>query len=173
MLVEKISIMKVMKLYFSFFALISVILLTSCEATLAPAYDQAIVDKVTVSSDLAMQFFAAVDEGTESDTFTAREPIYNQLIGAFESLKLHAKARPVPDDAAMEKINAVLDSKGSNPVAGDYPSAFAFEQIADTFTKMKHTDREKGLNPIIIMAFKGQIEIYLDQAITYESFLKR
>ncbi|MCG2419230.1 hypothetical protein K8089_09365 [Aequorivita sp. F47161] len=165
--------MKTIKLHFSFLALLSILLLTSCEATLAPAYDQAIVDKVTVSSDLAMRFFAEVDEGTDSISFPVREPVYNQLIGAFESLKLHAKARPVPSDGATKKINALLKSKGSNPIAGDYPSAFAFEQIAETFQRMKQTDREKGLNPIVIEAFKGQIEIYLDQAMTYESFLKR
>ena len=67
----------------------------------------------------------------------------------------------------------MLASKGSSPIAGDYPSAFAFEQIAVTYKKMKETDRERGLQPIVLQAFKGQIEIYLDQAITYESFLKR
>ncbi|MEM0518150.1 MULTISPECIES: hypothetical protein [Aequorivita] len=165
--------MKVIKLHISLLALLGVFLLSGCEATLAPAYDQAIVDKVNVNSDLAMRFFASVNEGTESENFSLREPVYNQLIGAFESLKLHAKARPVPDNAAIEKINALLRSKDSNPIAGDYPSAFAFEQIAVTFAHMKKTDREQGLNPILIEAFKGQVEVYLDQAITYESFLKR
>ncbi|MAP80045.1 MAG: hypothetical protein CL526_03040 [Aequorivita sp.] len=153
--------------------LLSFLFFSSCQVTLAPAYDQAIVDKVTVNSELAMRFFAQVDGGTESDTFTLREPIYNQLIGSFESLKLQAKARPVPENAALDKINALLASKGTSPIAGDYPSAFAFDQIAATFAKMKNTDKTQGLKPVVLEAFKGQIEIYLDQAITYEGFLKR
>ncbi len=165
--------MKSIKLQFSFLAIFSIFFFTACEVTLAPAYDQAIVDKVTTSTDLAMRFFAQVDGGTDSESYAEREPIYNVLIGAFESLKLQAKARPLPESAALDKINAMLASKGSNPIAGDYPSAFAFEQIAVTYKKMKETDREQGLKPIVLQAFKGQIEIYLDQAITYESFLKR
>ena len=173
MLVEKTGTMKTTKLYFSFFALFSIALFSSCEATLAPAYDQAIVEKVTASSDLAMRFFAEVDGGTEKDSFTVREPVYNILIGAFESLEIQARARPVPKNVAIDKINEMLQAKGSNSITGEYPSAFAFERIAETFTKMKETDRQNGIKPLALQAFKGQVEIYLDQALTYESFLKR
>lgn len=165
--------MKSIKIYFSFIAVFSIALLSGCEATLAPAYDQAIVEKVTANSDLAMRFFAEVDGGTERESFTVREPVYNILIGAFESLEIQARARPMPKNVALEKINEILAAKGSNNVTGDYPSAFAFEKIAETFKKMKETDKQNGIKPIALQAFKGQVEIYLDQAITYESFLKR
>jgi hypothetical protein len=131
------------------------------------------VEKVTHNSELAMRFFAVVDSGTNRESFSLREPIYNDLIGAFESLELQAKARPVPENIALEKINELLQAKGSDAVSGEYPSAFAFGKIAETFRKMKETDREKGLKPLALQAFKGQVEIFLDQAITYESFLKR
>lgn len=173
MLLSKISIMKSIKLHFSFLALFGIALLSGCEATLAPAYDQAIVEKVTASSDLAMRFFAEVDGGTERESFTVREPVYNILIGAFESLEIQARARPIPKNVALDKINEMLAAKGSSNVTGDYPSAFAFEKIAETFKKMKETDKQNGIKPIALQAFKGQVEIYLDQAITYESFLKR
>lgn len=153
--------------------LVSFIILSSCQATLAPAYDQAIVEKVTESSDLAMRFFSEVDGGVESESFSNRQPTYNILIGAFESLKLQAKARPVPNNVALDKINKLLQSKGSGAITEEYPSAFAFQKIAETFAKMKETDKERGIKPIAIQAFKGQVEIFLDQAITYESFLKR
>ena len=165
--------MQSIKFHFSFIAFFSITLFAGCEATLAPAYDQAIVEKVTESSDLAMRFFTAVDGGTDSESFIARETTYNVLIGAFESLKLQAKARPVPQNVALEKINELLQAKGSSAISGEYPSAFAFEKIAETFKKMKQTDRESGLKPLALQAFKGQVEIFLDQAITYESFLKR
>ena len=163
--------MKFPKSYFSFLIVLGFIV--GCKATLAPAYDQAIVEKVTHNSELAMRFFAVVDSGTNRESFSLREPIYNDLIGAFESLELQAKARPVPENIALEKINELLQAKGSDAVSGEYPSAFAFGKIAETFHKMKETDREKGLKPLALQAFKGQVEIFLDQAITYESFLKR
>jgi hypothetical protein len=148
-------------------------LFTGCQATLAPVYDQAIVDRVTENSNLAMRFFAELDEGTDVAGFRQREETYNVLIGAFESLKLQAKARPVPKNVALDKINELLQAKGSSGISGDYPSAFAFGQIANTFIKMKQVDRDRGLKPLALQAFKGQVEIFLDQAITYESFLKR
>jgi len=153
--------------------ILSMALFLGCQVTLAPAYDQAIVEKATESSELSMRFFASLDEGVDAATFINREAIYNQLIGAFESLKLQAKARPVPSSMALDKINALLEAKGSGGITEDYPSAFAFGEIADTFRKMKTTDRTNGVKPMAIQAFKGQVAIYLDQAITYESFLKR
>lgn len=173
MLVEKAGTMKSIKLYFSFYGLFGIAMLSSCEATLAPAYDQAIVEKVTASSDFAMRFFAEVDGGTERESFTVREPVYNILIGAFESLEIQARARPAPKNVALEKINEMLEAKGSNTITGEYPSAIAFEKIAETFKKMKETDEQNGIKPLALEAFKGQVEIYLDQALTYESFLKR
>ncbi len=165
--------MKFPKLYFSFFALFGIALLFSCEATLAPAYDQAIVEKATASSDLAMRFFAEVEGGTEKESFTARQPVYNVLIGAFESLEIQARARPVPKNMAVDKINEMLQAKGSSAITDEYPSAFAFGKIAETFKKMKETDAQNGIRPLALQAFKGQVQIYLDQALTYESFLKR
>jgi hypothetical protein len=149
------------------------VLFAGCQTTLAPAYDQAIVNGVTENSELAMRFFAEVDGGTEKESFATREPVYNILIGAFESLKIQAKARPAPKNGAIDKINEILGAKGSATIFGEFPSAFAFEKIAETFKKMKDSDRQNGIRPLAIQTFKGQVEIYLDQAITYESFLKR
>src|SRR5690606_1922305 len=165
--------MKSIKLYSSFFALFTIVLLSGCEATLAPAYDQAIVEKVTASRDLAMRCFAEDDGGAEKESFTAREPVYNSLIGAFETLEIQARARTIPKNVAIDKVNEMRQAKGSNSITGEYPSAFAFEKIADTFKKMKDTDKQNGIKSLALQAFKGQVEIYLDQAITYESFLKR
>ncbi len=165
--------MKSLQIHLSFFTLLSVALLLGCQATLAPAYDQAIFEGVTKNSELAMQFFAEVEGGTESDFFFVREPTYNKLIGAFESLKIQARSRPIPNNKAVERINKMLRAKGSEVSQEAYPSAFAFERIAETFRKMKEFDSEDEMNPEVIETLKGQVEIYLDQAITYESFLKR
>ena len=165
--------MKSLKLNIYPVLLVFLLAFGSCQTILAPAYDQAIVDGVTENTELAMRFFASVDGGTATEDFTLRENTYNVLIGAFESLKIQAKARPVPKNVAMEKINKLLQAKGRNAISGNYPSAYAFEQIAETFKKMKQADAEQNLRPLALRAFKGQVEIFLDQAITYESFLKR
>lgn len=161
------------KRFFPLPILLTFLVLSACQATLAPAYDQAIVQKVTESSDLAMRFFAEVEGGTQTTDYPVRENTYNTLIGAFESLKIQTRARPMPDNKALEKINGMLQTKGSEGISDPYPSAFAFERIAETFRKMKKYDKEGDVNADVITSLKARVEIYLDQAMTYESFLKR
>ncbi len=153
--------------------LIGLLSALGCKTLLAPEYDKAIVESITTTSEKTMSFLASVDQGTSNSDFSERENDYNELIGAYDSLKIKAKARPIPKNTATKKINDLLQSKGSDPISGEYPSGTAFEKISETLQKMKVTDKANGLKPTAVMAFKGQIEIYLDQAITYESFLKR
>lgn len=149
------------------------ITLFGCQATLAPAYDQAIVDGVTENTELALRFFASVEGGTVTEEYKLRENTYNVLIGSFESLKIQSRARPMPDNEAVNRINEMLRDTGREAIHENYPSAFAFGRIAETFRKMKEFDSEGPMNVEVIESLKGQVEIYLEQAITYESFLKR
>lgn len=147
--------------------------LSSCKTQLAPEYDKAIVAGLTDATQKTMYFFATMEEGTTAETYTDRAISYNQLIGAYDALSLQAKARPVPDNVATKKINELLQAKGSDPLSSNYPSAFAFTKISETLKKMREVDQAGRIKPFALQAFKGQILIFLDQAITYESFLKR
>ncbi len=42
-----------------------------------------------------------------------------------------------------------------------------------TMEKMRDTDKSQGITRTEVAAFKGQIEISLDQALTYEKALER
>ena len=160
------------KSIFSFAILLSLISISSCSITLAPEYDRAIVEKTSSVTTETLMLFAEVSGGTTKDSFEKREPTYNQLIGSFDALNLQSKARPIPN-VSLDRLNQLMKQKGMENISGDYPSATAFKEIALTLEKMKETDELSGLNPTIVAAFKGQIEIYLEQAITYETFLKR
>lgn len=160
------------KKIFPLILLIGLISTVGCKTLLAPEYDKAIVETVTSTTEKTMSFLAKVSEGTSNSNFSERENEYNDLIGAYDALKIKAKARPIPNNIATKKINELLGTRG-NSLSGDYPSAFAFEEISKALKKMKDTDNTSGLKPIAVQAFKGHIEIFLDQALTYESFLKR
>ncbi|OIQ22969.1 hypothetical protein [Lacinutrix sp. MedPE-SW] len=152
---------------------LSLCLLSSCRAALAPEYDKAIVQNLTETTSKTLQFLASVSIGTNAETFSSRENKYNELIGEFEMLKLLARARPLPKNNVTQKINKILASKNGPTNTDDYPSAFAFNRIVQNLNKMKATDKKTGLNTTVVQAFKGEIVIFLDQAVTYESFLKR
>lgn len=133
-----------------------VILLTACATTLAPIYDKAIVDGLVTSNTKLMEHFASTSSGITKDTFYKREKTYNSLIGSFDGLTIQAKSRPIPKNDG-----------------GNAPSATALEGVSKTIVKMRDTDKKQGVTAMEVAAFKDQIVIYLDQALTYESFLKR
>lgn len=152
--------------------IMSLTLLQSCRVSLAPEYDRTIVEKSSNLSSETMMFFAEVYTGTVKESFEKRESNYNKLIGSYDALSLQARARPIPD-ISIKKLNDLLKEKGIETASGDYPSAVAFKEISMTLIKMKETDQKTGLNSTTVAAFKGQVEIFLEQAITYETFLKR
>ncbi|WP_055437570.1 hypothetical protein [Lacinutrix algicola] len=162
-----------LKTYKSILIVFNFLLFASCKTYLAPTYNQVIVDKATEATTETYLFFATVTGGRDKDSYSRREDTYNTLISKFETLNLLAKARPIPSNKTTQRINNLLAERNSLSSSNDYPSAFAFNRIVENLVKMKETDQSSGLNPIVIEAFKGEIEIFLDQAITYESFLKR
>ncbi|MEO6638743.1 MAG: hypothetical protein ABIN25_10715 [Ginsengibacter sp.] len=155
-------------------------LFASCTVSLAPKFDQGIVDNLSSSSAQVFQLLAEVSSGTLPADYPLRATKYNSLIGTIESLKLQVNARPVPNNKIVDKIvtktNARLTQKGATTLisASDLaPSATALGEIIANLTKMKETDQKQGLRPLEVQAFKGNIVLYLDQALTYEKFLNQ
>lgn len=156
------------------FSVTAWLFLSACVTTLAPNYDKAIVDALTSTNQQLMEFFASVSSGTEKDSFDEREQSYNTMIGSLDALVIQANARPIPKNKVTEKVNEVLAKRGVQILeSDDAPSASAMTEISKTMTKMRDTDKKQGVTEFEVRAFKGQVVIYLDQAITYETFLER
>jgi hypothetical protein len=150
------------------------LILNACTATLAPGYDKAIVDGLTSTNISVMELFAAISDGTKKDTYSERDAKYNLLIGHFDALELQARSRPEPNDKLIQKANKLLLKRGVPlPDSSDVPSAHALNTISKTISKMKVIDKSQGITATEVQAFKNQVSIYMDQALTYESFLKR
>ncbi len=154
--------------------LLFVLLLVGCATQLAPNYDKAIVDGLTSTNVKLMEHFASVSSGTDKGTYSQRADTYNNLIGNLDALVIQAKARPMPDNKVIKKVNEYLGKRGQNIMGVDVaPSATALEKISETIVKMRDTDEKQDLTTVEVKLFKGQTLIYMDQALTYESFLKR
>ena len=148
-------------------------MLAACTTTLAPEYDDRIVERLFAVSERLMAQLAALAEGTEAETFGSREGHYNGLIGAIDALALQVRARPTPDNAAVERVSEALRERGIDLVDDDVPTAVALDRISDTLARMRETDRGQGITAMEAAAFRSQIVIYLDQALTYETHLRR
>lgn len=150
------------------------LLLSACITTLAPNYDKAIVDGLVTTNQKLMEFFASTAAGTTKESFAERRKTYNGLIGSMDALVIQAKARPIPKNKITQRVNEVLEKRGIQVLEDDdAPSATALEKISATMVKMRDTDKKQGVTAFEVLAFRGQVVIYLDQAITYESFLER
>lgn len=160
----------------------------SCAVSLSPRFDQTIVDNLSKSSVETLQLFAATSNGTTSADFNKREEKYNDLIGKLEALSLKIQARPMPNVKLLDKIvakaNASLKSRDSlrNNTSGMgsfiaatkiAPSVTAINQIVKNLTKLRDTDKAQGVTKAEVTLFKNNVILYLDQALTYESFLNK
>lgn len=149
-------------------------LLASCATQLAPLYDKAIVDGITTANREAMTLFASLSAGSSRDSFAERADNYNRIIGSLDALEIQARARPTPKTSTLEAVNNWLEKRGLPAVSDDdVPSATALNRISATLKKMRDTDRKQGVTATEVQAFKNQLAIYMDQAITYEAFLQR
>lgn len=149
--------------------------LGGCAAALAPSYDKELVDGLISNNTAALEFLASLSLGTTKETFESqRKEKYSIIIGRFDGLAIQAGARPVPKNNVTEAINGFLSKRGAS-ISGDTdaPSAHAIAQISVTFSKMRNTDAKQGLTVVEVQAFKNQVVIYMDQALTYERFLER
>ena len=152
----------------------------NCTVSLAPKFDQGIVDNLSSASAQVFQVLAETSSGARPAEYPLRAEKYNSLIGTLEALQLQVNARPVPKNKTVEKIiakaNERLTQRGISTMTsvGDVaPSATALEQIIANLTKMRDTDQKQGLTPLEVQAFKNNIQLYLDQALTYEKFLNQ
>ncbi|MCP4344284.1 MAG: hypothetical protein GY795_02010 [Desulfobacterales bacterium] len=84
--------------------LVSLIFLTGCIATLAPQYDKAVMDGLTISNAEVMGFFASVSGGTKKDSFDQRKEKYTNIVGRFDALEIQAKARPIPKNKITDIV---------------------------------------------------------------------
>src|SRR6476619_5554639 len=123
----------------------TLLIATSCAVSLAPRFDQGIIDNLSTTSIEVFQLLSEVSEGTTNAEFGKREEQYNEVIGKLEALALQINARPVPDNKTVDKIiikaNSNLQKKGSTLISVNEtaPSAKALKNVTANVTKMKQT----------------------------------
>lgn len=152
------------------------VVLVGCATQLAPPYDKNVADGLVTASSDAMSLLSEASTGTKPEDYHKREGKYSDVIGKFETLAILAASRPMPKNNFIEKVNESLQQRGVITLADDSdmpPSVHAIKKVSEAFELMRNTDRVQGITATEAKAFKGQVAVYLDQAITYENFLNR
>lgn len=151
------------------------IFFASCKAQLAPHYDKAVAQGVRDISTLTLEFFSSSDGGLLYENIETSNKSYSRIIGLTESVIVQSNTRPIPDNKAIKKINQQLAKKGLNllDVSKELPSTEALRNVLKQINKLKETQGIRDVSALEIRTFKGNILISLDQALTYENYLKR
>jgi len=154
---------------------VSIVSLCGCAVHLAPDYDKTIVDGLTSANVGLMELFASASGGTSKEAFSEREERYNKLIGLLDALRLQSSARQVhqPLLSQLFPSKAGTAAEPQENESPKPPSTNSIGLMVKTITKMRDTDKKQGLTNVEVAAFKGQIEISMDQALTYEKALER
>ncbi|QHG64383.1 hypothetical protein [Pseudomonas putida] len=145
----------------------------ACTTQLAPLYDQALVEGLTAVNAKTMELMASAAGGTTEETFTDREKQYNKVIGGLDALALQAAARPAPINSLATVINTSGHTSDASGEPQVIPSATALMETSKTVSHMRELDKKRGVTAFEVQAFRGQVLIYLDQALTYEAALER
>jgi hypothetical protein len=149
--------------------------LAGCALRLAPSYDRSIVDGLARANEETMTLFASLVSGVAKDTFAKREPIYDELVGRYDALRLQAQGRPAPQTSASAALFLGNDAQAQQRIADATaaPTPAILASLIRTMTMMRETDRKQGLQPIVVQNFKREFEISMQQALTYEKALER
>jgi hypothetical protein len=116
---------------------------------------------------------ASAVDGTTKETFANRENQYNNVIGSLDALALQTAARPAPTNSLATAINGIGRESGMTGNSHVIPSSTALKEISKTVSRMRAIDKKQGVTSFEVQAFKGQVLIYMDQALTYEAALER
>ena len=157
-------------------ALAAFLFLAGCATQLAPTYDKSVVDGLNAANTDTMTLLALVSDGTKPEDYNSRAEKYATLIGKLDSLTILAGARPMPKNKVSDVVNKFLEKRGTTQIAEDDatpPSVHAIKKVSETIEKIRNIDKKQGVTATEVFGFRGQVIIYLDQAITYENFLQR
>lgn len=153
-------------------AVVFAVFLTACSINLAPAHDPSLVQGLSDANNDAMILFADVSTGVDEATFGERRETYNSIIGRIDALRLQASARPLPSPAVSRTLRERLGDENAEMILTP-PTESSLAEVAETLTRMRDTDRARGLTPTLVQGFRNNYEISMDQALTYEKALQR
>lgn len=152
--------------------------LSACMVQLAPSYDSGIVNALSGANQDIQLLFAQIGTLSDPAGFPARKPQYDKIVGELGAAELQIRTRPLPKPDAIKKAAAALSRLEIGGVKADpgfsaYPSARAVHDLQGTILKMEEVDEKSGLRGGALGAFEGQATTFLQQAMTYENYLKR
>ncbi len=154
--------------------LLLLLLVGGCAVQLAPSYDELINQRLTDLNQSIAAFVAGVPEtGYPARTYPEHAQFYADTLGEIEALKARAAARPVPEPLIVGWHG--VSSEEKKAVLGDQiPTVESLDLVAQSIQDLRTSNQgASGLSAAFARNTGKQIQIALNNAITYELALKR
>jgi len=151
------------------------ILLSGCAVQLAPQYDEFIDKNLAALNQSIASFVAGVPvAGHPKSSFSDHEKYYAETLGKIQALRARAAARPVPQPLIAKWLGLGEKAEDVIGIGEKIPSVESLRIVAGRLTEMRKIHGgPSGLSAAFAQRIGEQIQIAMNNAITYELALKR
>ena len=152
-------------------ALLAALVLASaaCSLQLAPHADAALAADLRAANRDAQVLLQQLREPSPGPC-TTRRTHYSALIGQLRALAMQASARELPPASLLARLEGRVRA---DPGFSARPSARALHGAAATLEQMQQVDCAGKLHGPTLRAFTQQADLFLAQALAYETMLER
>lgn len=156
-------------------AIFAALFLLGCAAQLAPTYDEQVDQRLAALNQRIATFVAGVPAGGyPPETFQAHQAFYADTLGEIAALKARASARPVPRPLLAEWLGLGPPAAEATGIGQDIPTVESLELVAEGVRDLRAAHSgPSGLSPTFAERTGEQIQIAMNNAITYELALRR
>lgn len=151
--------------------------LSACTMSLVPQYQQSLVDGINQANTKALTLFATLSRGSPKAEFPKLKPRYDEVIGAFDALRLAASSRAVPALAGQLFGGSLLKKvcteagKDTNDCVNATPLFLA--EVVSIVTDIRDDHADAGLGADEVAYYKPLYDQEIRFALTVENALKR
>jgi hypothetical protein len=156
--------------------LIALVVLAGCSLQLVPQHDPSIVDGLNTTNTKTLTLFSALANGSPKAKFADYKARYDEVIGAFDALRLKAEARPVPQiGQTIASLGPLRDicgtGSGTNACINSSPASM--ETIVMILSGLRDLHLQSGLPADDVAISKQMYVTSVAQALKVETALKR
>ena len=141
----------------------------ACSVQLAPRADAALAADLRAANRDAQVLLQQLREPSPGPCAT-RSTHYAALIGQLRALAMQAGARELPSASLLARLAGHVES---DPDFSARPSVRALDGAASTLEQMQQVDCAGRLHGAALRAFTQQADVFLAQALAYETMLDR
>jgi hypothetical protein len=163
--------MRLLKAASSVVSLLLFVVLAACTSASLPEYRQSLFEGINQTNAKTLLLYATVSGGSSPSQFAALRPRYDEVIAAFDAIRIQIVARGWPSRSLLGS-GALGDACGSEEACTS-ATEDALVDIAENLTELRDEHRSTGLARTIVALSKARYETMIGVVLAIENALRR